>query len=364
MNFAIRKSAPVRVLCALVVSIILVAGLWPFHSPRNNVNWLAQGNGLQLRTPAVVLSSGPIWASSGAGTTSCSLEIWLQPARTSASSTILSLYNPASPLRVSLRQSLSDLALQSESRRGGPDDPTRLYVDRLFLGGRPAFITITSNPRQTVVYIDGKVVKIRPGFPLVCPHNEPWIAAGTSPVAPDSWSGELRGLAFYPVDLSAQEVTQHYSQWMSNGQPDFQPGAGKPVLYLFRERSGAMIHSASGSGPDLRIPRNYQIVDKLFLSWPNRWNWNDILLNWAGFVPLGVCLYLLNRHSPVRALLVTTLLGMALSLAIETLQFYLPTRDSDLTDVITNTLGTLCGALLCRTAIVRSLFARIGWLTA
>ncbi|MBN9662369.1 MAG: VanZ family protein [Acidobacteria bacterium] len=353
-----------RVLCALCVGIILVAGLWPFHSPRNNVQWLEHGNGVQLRAPAVILSSGPIWTNSGATPTPCSLELWLQPAETSASSTILSLYNPASPIRVSLRQSLSDLALQSESRHSGPDDPIRLYVDRLFVGGRSTFITITSNPLRTAVYIDGKLAETRSRFPLLCPHPQPWIVAGTSPVAPDGWSGALRGLAFYPVDLSPREVAQHHAQWMSSGHPDFQPHGEKPALYLFQEHSGSLLHSVSGSGPDLRIPQNYQIVDKLLLSWPNRWNWNDILLNWAGFIPLGACLCLLNRRSPVRALLVTTLLGMALSLAIEILQIYLPTRDSDLTDVITNTLGTASGALLCQAAIVRSMFTRVGWLKA
>ncbi|MGC4053330.1 MAG: VanZ family protein [Paludibaculum sp.] len=362
MNAATRTSAPVRLLCALSVCTILVAGLWPFHSPRNNVTWLERGNGLRLRKPATILSSGPIWTTPGTGPTACSLEIWLQPSKTEDSSTILSLYNPASPIRVSLRQSISDLALQSEGRRGGPDDSIRLYVDRLFHAGRPVFLTITSTPQRTAVYVDGRLAIIRPNFPLICPHPQPWLVAGTSPIAPDGWAGELRGLALYPVDLPPGEVARHHSDWTSNGQPDFQAVAGTAALYLFREHSGSVIHSASGAGPDLRIPENYQLVDKLFLSWPNRWNGSDILLNWAGFIPLGLCLYLLNRRAPVRALLLTTLLGMTLSLAIETLQFYLPTRDSDLTDVITNTLGTACGALLCRTAVVRSLFLGTGWL--
>ena len=44
------------------------------------------------------------------------------------------------------------------------------------------------------------------------------------------------------------------------------------------------------------------------------------------------------------------LLGAGISLFIELLQVYLPTRDSSLTDVITNVLGTYIGARLFQEA--------------
>ena len=33
-------------ICACVLVRIVVAGLWPFHAPRNAVSWLGEGNGL------------------------------------------------------------------------------------------------------------------------------------------------------------------------------------------------------------------------------------------------------------------------------------------------------------------------------
>ena len=80
--------------------------------------------------------------------------------------------------------------------------------------------------------------------------------------------------------------------------------------------------------------------------------WESVLKNIVGFIPLGFCFYAyfsLVRHYQ-RAGLTTVILGFAVSLTIEVLQAYLPTRDSGTTDLITNTLGTWLGIMVYHAA--------------
>jgi glycopeptide antibiotics resistance protein len=67
------------------------------------------------------------------------------------------------------------------------------------------------------------------------------------------------------------------------------------------------------------------------------------------FVPWGflmfIALYTLDRPT-VQTYLLTVLLGLSFTLVIEAWQYFLPSRVADVNDVISNTLGTVLGAVL------------------
>ena len=88
----------------------------------------------------------------------------------------------------------------------------------------------------------------------------------------------------------------------------------------------------------------------------------DVGTNVAGFIPLRFCfrLYFSAIGKIKRATWRSITLGFAVSLTIEMLQAFLPTRNSGMTDLITNTFGTGLGAILCTLSIRHSWFARTG----
>lgn len=74
-----------------------------------------------------------------------------------------------------------------------------------------------------------------------------------------------------------------------------------------------------------------------------------ILLNMLIFVPWGFLMFVLldnPERSVVTSYLLTFFLALALSLGIEAWQYFLPTRVTDVNDVIWNGSGAVVGAIL------------------
>lgn len=88
-------------------------------------------------------------------------------------------------------------------------------------------------------------------------------------------------------------------------------------------------------------------TDFLLAPWPRYWTGFDLAANILAYVPLGFCWVpaLRTRLGRPQAVLLATLLGCCLSLSMETLQNFLPTRVASNVDLATNSLGVLVGAL-------------------
>src|SRR5215472_1147597 len=106
--------------CGLVLCGILVAGLWPFHSPRNEVAWLPEGYGLTVGPHGSMVSAGEFESRKSSFDASCSIELWLRPAVALSSGTILAFYQPSDfSVPFVLRQSLGDLRVERARQDGG-----------------------------------------------------------------------------------------------------------------------------------------------------------------------------------------------------------------------------------------------------
>jgi VanZ family protein len=80
----------------------------------------------------------------------------------------------------------------------------------------------------------------------------------------------------------------------------------------------------------------------------HHWARVDMVTNVLAYMPLGLLLarWWRNRGATFGAIAISTLIGASLSFSMEFSQQFLPSRVADIDDLLTNTLGTLLGALM------------------
>jgi VanZ family protein len=90
--------------------------------------------------------------------------------------------------------------------------------------------------------------------------------------------------------------------------------------------------------------------DFLSSGWPRYWTVTDLVVNALAYLPLGFALTVALRHrfGIVGSAALTLLLLAALSLAVEALQHYLPTRIPSQLDLLCNLAGGALGMLLAQ----------------
>jgi glycopeptide antibiotics resistance protein len=100
------------------------------------------------------------------------------------------------------------------------------------------------------------------------------------------------------------------------------------------------------------IPVFYHALQKAVLvpPWKDSRPVRDIAINLFGFIPFGFFYFMYRMKKNAGAILrnaaATVILSGLISAAIELLQVYLPTRASQLTDIMCNTAGSLLGVLI------------------
>src|SRR3984957_18227440 len=119
-----------RPICACVLLGMLVAGLWPFHAPRNAVSWVGTGDGLLFGKHGSIVSARPFKAGAAPGDNSCTLQIWLEPSRidSGAGGMVLAFYSPERQVApFALRQWRGGLVLEHQGQ-GISGKKTEVYL--------------------------------------------------------------------------------------------------------------------------------------------------------------------------------------------------------------------------------------------
>lgn len=351
-------------LCIAITIVIFIVGLWPlsFH-PKNKVEWLSGKKGIHFYGRGIVYSPELFNSEEESifQNNSITIEIFLQPEKEPDKNLprIISLYDGKKAELLTLSQWKTTLIIIKNEDTNLRDNKTpKIGFKNALLKGEVQFITITSQPEGTDIYLKGKSAKSFPHFTLIDKSTKYWqLVIGNSPTGKQPWTGNILGLAIYNRSLREKEVFQHYQIWLKNSSQILE-NKGLSALYLFDEHYGTLAHNKVGAQHHLLIPETFQVLKKSILIMPwkdfrlNLSYLKDILVNIVGFIPFGFIfsIFLYNKKQlPIsRIYLITIFLGGGISLIIELLQAYLVTRSSQMIDLICNILGTFLGIMLFR----------------
>ena len=344
-----------------VLAGILFFGLWPKgYSNSNNVQWIGDQPGIRFGQYGMGYTDpiNELSKEDKSGAAGFSIEIALKLLNFEQGFNFIMAFHAGKDSdQLLLGQWRSSIIAMNGDDYAHRRKTKRISVNTALWPQRIIFLTITTGKEGTKVYINGHSINAKKDLRLKLPDDgNARLLLGNSVYGKHSWKGYIYGLALYEHSLSARAVDLHFDGWVKSQNFSFAKEYNPFLLYLFDERTGERVLDHSGGSRDLKIPPKVPILDKKFLS--SDWNqldfdlksFQDVIINLVGFMPLGFMLAAtFIKAGPISAkqsILVTVILCFTLSLAIEIVQAWIPSRSSDSLDLVLNTLGGLAGALI------------------
>lgn len=353
------KKKTIIIVSALIMSvgIMLLVGLKPKgFRLLNDVGWLTQRPGISFGRIGIAYTEDLLtWPQTSSG--SITIELNVKPmGRMHGVPVMLSLHDEASRDPLVIGQWCEDIVIRKRdpgSRRGYRE----MGADSLLVSGSSSLITIVSDNGWTTVYANG----LRSGDSAqisLAPNvdNGHRLILGNVATSKQPWNGEMYSVNISARALSSAEIFHRFHVWDSLGRTIIPPIDNAIVSYGFGEKKGRSTSNLAGTRNNLHIPKILQMLHLQILipPWEDfSWELNsleDFLVNLFGFIPFGFLLLTLfvsvMNMRINRALMFAVLGGLIFSLFIELAQVWIPTRCSQLSDLILNTAGTWFGAMI------------------
>ena len=352
-------------ICLLLLSAIFVAGLWPFgFNPHNNVSRLGDRPGVAFGRPGIIYSPHPYALSQGdEGQGGLTIEIWCRPDsdRTASVDRLLSVYDSRQGEIFLIGQWKTSVMISTDPSILEKGNGRRKMGTKIPVDGSDVFVTFTSHRAGSAIYVNGAPGRKSEAFVIPGQGGLAGILVlGNDAFGKSPWKGRMYGCAIYGRAFTPEEVLANFEAWKRAGRPSPLFRDDERVLYLFAEKEGELVLDHSGRGMHLLLSEFFTPPERIVLSsvrsdFRLKWTYfQDVLLNILGFIPLGAAVCVLFQRSARlrgrRGVLLTIVFGAFCSLAVELLQVYLPTRHSQLTDVIMNVVGAAIGGVIGRGA--------------
>ena len=378
LNFSkYKKKISLKGLVGLSVAVlfaILFFGLWPKDfNFSNHVTWITEQPGIRFSGYGIAYTDPikELIKEDDSGENGFSVEIALKPAgyHEDGFHFILLLHNGKDSNQLLVGQWHSSIIVMNGDDYNHRRKTKRIAVKLAAVPPTTRFVTITTGKDGTSIYLDGQLNRTKRDLTLKIPDGgKSRLLLGNSVYGKHSWKGDVYGVAFYRYTLTDQDVAMHFDNWGKHRNFLFAMKYKPFLMYSFDEKGGKKVLDHGGGNYDLEIPSRMQILDKkiLSLTW-KQLNFNsgfirDIIINFAGFIPLGFVLIAtfvrVGGSFEKHGVLITVVLCFTVSLAIEILQAWIPSRSSDPLDLLFNTLGALLGVMIYILLTIRGSYAR------
>lgn len=339
-----------------ILFIILFFGLRPKDFTfSNNVNWIADQPGIQFSKYGIAYTKDFIESSGN----NFSIVIALKPLSYGEDgfNLILTLDNGKDSDQLIIGQWRSWIIIMNGDDYAHKRGAKRLTINIASPTPIKRLITVTTGLEGSRAYMDGHLVHAEKDLVLKIPDGDNTrLLLGNSVYGKHSWKGDIYGLAFFKRTLTDDDALRHFNAWSKNQNFSFAKESIPVVLYEFDGENDLKVFDHSGGNLHLEIPMRMQILKKDILSWKwSRLTFNknliqDMIINFIGFMPFGFFLFaffgklggVFEKHD----LLLTIGIGFMVSLMIEIVQAWMPSRSSQLIDLMLNTLGTCLGAFI------------------
>lgn len=364
-----HKKMPLKWLAGLTVAVlfvILMAGLKPKDLfPSNKVNWLQNQAGLRFEKYGLAYtdSISDLIQEHVSPKTGFSVEIALKSKdfQEEGFHFIFLLHGGQDRSQLLIGQWRTSLIVMNGDDYSHSRKTKRISVTSS--SGLPGtqFLTVTSAPAGTRVYLDGQLAGGNRGLQLTMPEGgNTRLLIGNSVYGNHPWRGDIYGVAIFGKALSETDVEAHFKVWSKAGSFSFAKETAPFIFYNLDQKKGKTALNFSDSAHPLHLPSRLKVLTPSFFfqKWEVRkfhrdlFKDKDAVLNFFGFIPFGFLLAatLIRRGGRTynRCIAISLSAGFFVSLLIETIQAWMPTRSSDVQDLILNTVGTFVGALCCK----------------
>jgi hypothetical protein len=327
----------------------------------NGADWISEGRGLHFEKYGIAYTDSVAGLKGDTVSSGFSMEIAFKPEsdHEEGFNLLFVIYVGNDRTQLIVGQYRSWIVIMNGDDYSHKRKTRRIAIDIASKGASPIFLTLTAGKAGTSVYVDGQLVATRSDLALTLPvEGGQRFLFGNSVYGRHSWKGDVYGFAFYPHVLAAATVKTHFHSWDQDERFQMAKDDTPFTCYLFDEKDGERVLDHGSGQNDLKVPSRMAILAKQILSLPwigfelNKGALEDILLNLVGFIPLGCILPLIwstgYGFSRNRAVLLAVVCCFIVSLTIEVLQAWMPSRSSQMMDLVLNTVGGALGAMAGR----------------